>query len=224
MEYRITRSEDYLQHHGILGQKWGVRRFQNPDGTLTAEGKKRYANSLADTVEKRAKKYKGFVPSYSGLERESKRLQNNPLVEEITKKMAPQFQASRNAENRISNMPDDVDEDTDDRAIRVANKIYEKWRTNLRNEISDAFNSSASNLDAETIDLGRRFVTHTVLNKFSKGKYETSMNIAPKDQKQFTKLQTTLMKKDSSGELSEMASELYAVGYSMKEIEDILGV
>ena len=42
MEYRITRSEDYLEHHGILGQKWGVRRFQNPDGTLTAEGKKRY--------------------------------------------------------------------------------------------------------------------------------------------------------------------------------------
>lgn len=32
----------YLEHHGILGQKWGVRRYQNPDGTLTEEGKKRY--------------------------------------------------------------------------------------------------------------------------------------------------------------------------------------
>lgn len=29
----------YLAHHGILGQKWGVRRYQNPDGTLTAEGR-----------------------------------------------------------------------------------------------------------------------------------------------------------------------------------------
>ena len=31
-----------IQHHGIKGQKWGVRRFQNKDGSLTAKGKQRY--------------------------------------------------------------------------------------------------------------------------------------------------------------------------------------
>ncbi len=35
--------ELYLAHHGILGQKWGVRRYQNADGSLTAAGKLRYA-------------------------------------------------------------------------------------------------------------------------------------------------------------------------------------
>lgn len=35
-------SENYLQHHGILGQKWGVRRFQNEDGSLTDAGRDRY--------------------------------------------------------------------------------------------------------------------------------------------------------------------------------------
>ena len=34
--------ETYLAHHGILGMKWGVRRYQNEDGSLTAAGKKRY--------------------------------------------------------------------------------------------------------------------------------------------------------------------------------------
>lgn len=35
-----------LYHHGILGQKWGVRRYQNPDGSLTEEGRKRQINNL----------------------------------------------------------------------------------------------------------------------------------------------------------------------------------
>lgn len=37
-----------LYHHGILGQKWGVRRYQNKDGSLTEEGKKRYDRDVRE--------------------------------------------------------------------------------------------------------------------------------------------------------------------------------
>lgn len=38
------KEADHLEHHGILGQKWGVRRYQNEDGTWTAAGKERYGH------------------------------------------------------------------------------------------------------------------------------------------------------------------------------------
>ena len=42
----------WLAHHGIMGQKWGQRRFQNPDGTLTEEGKKRYRKEYSKAAQK----------------------------------------------------------------------------------------------------------------------------------------------------------------------------
>lgn len=53
MSYQIIFT-DSLSHHGIKGQKWGVRRFRNEDGTLTNDGKERYSdkNKKRDTVKK----------------------------------------------------------------------------------------------------------------------------------------------------------------------------
>ena len=41
-EYYTTSSDYYLVHSGVLGMKWGIRRYQNEDGTLTPEGRIRY--------------------------------------------------------------------------------------------------------------------------------------------------------------------------------------
>lgn len=45
MEYCRVVYKDELYHHGIKGQKWGIRRFQNKNGGLTSAGRKRYADS-----------------------------------------------------------------------------------------------------------------------------------------------------------------------------------
>ena len=37
--------DNYLAHHGIKGQKWGRRRYQNEDGSLTVQGRQRYGGS-----------------------------------------------------------------------------------------------------------------------------------------------------------------------------------
>lgn len=44
-----------LYHYGVLGQKWGVRRFRNKDGSLTAKGKARYKDSDQEGAKKSRK-------------------------------------------------------------------------------------------------------------------------------------------------------------------------
>lgn len=44
MEIVYYTNQSYLEHHGIKGQHWGVRRYQNKDGTLTELGKKKYGS------------------------------------------------------------------------------------------------------------------------------------------------------------------------------------
>lgn len=52
-----------LYHHGIKGQKWGVRRFQNADGSLKAAGKKRYGDDSGTPSSKptRGERFKGAL-------------------------------------------------------------------------------------------------------------------------------------------------------------------
>ena len=79
-----------LQHHGIKGQKWGVRRFQNTDGSLTAEGKKRYSvNDYQQAIDK-TKTAGKIVNEAKTLNNTVKKL-NDPAAERRIRKSAAEM-------------------------------------------------------------------------------------------------------------------------------------
>ena len=85
----ITLSDE-LQHHGIKGQKWGVRRFQNTDGSLTAEGKKRYSVSDYQQAIDKTKTAGKIVNEAKTLNNTVKKL-NDPAAERRIRKSAAEM-------------------------------------------------------------------------------------------------------------------------------------
>ena len=69
-------SETVLIHHGIKGQKWGIRRFQNKDGSLTPAGKKRVAKLESQYISLTGKKINSKSEKPKTIEERTKELQS----------------------------------------------------------------------------------------------------------------------------------------------------
>ena len=92
--YRTYSSE--LYHHGILGQKLGIRRYQNPDGTLTAAGRRRvshrYQNIDGSLNEK------GIDHQYKFADKQMAK--NNKYYDKQIKKYQKRYDKSKNEEEK----------------------------------------------------------------------------------------------------------------------------
>lgn len=57
--------DDYLMHHGVKGMKWGVRKYRNADGSLTAAGKAKQDYKVARKQYRKAERAKNRVGSFA---------------------------------------------------------------------------------------------------------------------------------------------------------------
>ena len=134
MEYRIKRAApDELKHWGIKGQKWGIRRYQNADGTLTEEGKLRYRSGeeqkkLADTIKNHGSS-------------------NEALVK------IPQIQATlasvKDTAKKLGEAQNELDKYENDWYSRKNPEAYDKYTRKLAEEMTSKYDHSTKEEDIQ---------------------------------------------------------------------------
>ena len=169
-----VNNETYLEHHGIKGQKWGIRRYQNPDGSLTEAGKAKLASGDAPRSTKRvakrdAKEYaraKMYYGEGAGNRRKlikatvEQRKKNDPFyAKEFERQLAKQDMASHAAKARAERTTRDVAKTTVTTTRGVINQVLQ---TGGRVTASAAIIYAAAHytgLDQQIMDYGRTMLS-----------------------------------------------------------------